>query len=172
MLETSKVLFFITSFDSSVRESVGLLLDSNRGLTTNWATVKEVCSRIDKRRDWKEKGSSSVGPVVEIRAEPTPTRAEVTRRWPELGPPPANIIAGPAGSAGLEELTRMVCDLQIAQARRSDEGQPRDRRPPAGQRCIWCDATGHTRRECADFGEALQSNVVYLSNGRVHASDT
>mgnify|MGYP000630293326 FL=1 len=172
VLETSKVLFFVTSFDSRVRESVGLLLETNRGLTTDWATVKEVCSRIDKRRDWKEKGSSSVGPAVEIRAKPTPTRVEVARRWPEIGPPPANIVAGPAGGAGLEELTRMVRDLQIAQARRSDEGQPRDRRPPANQRCVWCDATGHARRECADFGEALRSNVVYLSNGRVHASDT
>ena len=111
-------------------------------------------------------------PVVGIQAEPTPTRVEVARRWPELGPPPANIVAGPVGGAGLEELTRMVRDLQIAQARRSDEGPPCDRRPPAGQRCIWCDAFGHARRECKDFGEALRSNVVYLLNGRVHASDT
>ena len=37
---------------------------------------------------------------------------------------------------------------------------------------MWCDATGHARRECGDFGEVLKSNVVYLSNGRVHASDT
>ena len=116
MLETSKVLFFVTSFDSSVRESVGLLLETNR------ATVKEVCSRIDKRRDWKEKGSSSAGPAVGTRAEPTPTRVEAARRWPELGPPPGNMVAGP----GLEELTRMVRDLQIAQARRSDEGPSRD----------------------------------------------
>ena len=172
MLETSKVLFFVTSLHSLVQESVGLLLETNRGLTTDWATVKEVCSRIDKRRDWKEKGFSSVGPAVEIKAEPTLTRVEETRRWLELGPPSANIVAGPAGGAGQEELTRMVRDLQIAEARRSDEGQPCDRRPLANQRCVWCDATGHARRECADFGEALRSNVVYLSNDRVHASDT
>ena len=48
VLETSKVLFFVTSFDSRVRESVDLLLETNRGLTTDWAIVKEVCSRIDK----------------------------------------------------------------------------------------------------------------------------
>ena len=111
MLETSKVLFFVTSFDSRARESVGLLLETNRGLTTDWATVKEICSKIDKRRDWKEKGSLLVGPAVEIRAEPTPTRMEETKRWLELGPPPANIVAGPAGGAGLEELTRIVRDL-------------------------------------------------------------
>ena len=170
VLETSKVLVVVTSFDSRVRESVGLLLETNPGLTTYWATVKQVCRRIDKRRDWK--GSSPAGPAIEIRAEPRPTRMEETRRWLELGPPPENVVTGPTCGAALEELTRMVRDLQIAQARRSDEGQPRDQRPPANQRCVWCDATGHARRECADFGEALRSNVVYLSNGRVHASDT
>ena len=39
----------------------------------------------------------------------------------------------------------MVKDLQIAQARRDD---------------------------CGDFTEALRANVVYLWNGRVHASET
>ena len=68
MLEMSKVLFFVTSFDSPIRESVGLLLVTNHGLRTDWATVNEVCGRIDKRRDWKEKGSSPAEPTVEIRA--------------------------------------------------------------------------------------------------------
>ena len=63
----------------------------------------------------------SVGPAVEIKAEPTPTRMEETRRWLELGPPPANIVARPVGGAGLEELTRMVRDLHIVHAGRSDE---------------------------------------------------
>ena len=56
--------------------------------------------------------------------------------------------------------------------RTNKEGQLRDQRPPANQRCIWCDATGHARRDCTHLGEALRSNVVYLSNGRVDASDT
>ena len=114
MLETSKVLLFITSFNLRVRESMGLLLETNNGLTTDWATVKEVCDSIDKRRDWKEKGSSLAGRAVEIRAEPTPIRMEEKRRWLELGPPPENVVAGPTGTVRLEELTRMVCDLQIA----------------------------------------------------------
>ena len=51
MLETSKVLLFVTSFDCRVRESGGLLLETNNGLMTDWATVKGVCDKIDKRRD-------------------------------------------------------------------------------------------------------------------------
>ena len=71
-----------------------------------------------------------------------------------------------------EELTKMVQDLQIAQARIDSVGQSRDRRLQVDQRCMWCDMVGHTRRDCVDFTEALRSNVVYLRNGRVHASET
>ena len=66
----------------------------------------------------------------------------------------------------------MVKDLHIGQARRDDGEQARDRRPLAGKRCMWCDAIGHIRKDCGDFAEALRSNVVYLWEGRVHASET
>ena len=66
----------------------------------------------------------------------------------------------------------MVKDLQIAQARRDDGEHARDRRPPAGNRCLWCDAVGHVRKDCRDFAEAMRDNVVYLWNSRVHASET
>jgi hypothetical protein len=66
----------------------------------------------------------------------------------------------------------MVRDLQIAHARR-DGGEPvKDRKPPAGSRCLWCDAVGHARKDCRDFTEALRAKLVYLSNGRVHDCET
>ena len=37
---------------------------------------------------------------------------------------------------------------------------------------MWCDAVGHVRKDYGDFVEAMRANVVYLSNGRVHASET
>ena len=37
---------------------------------------------------------------------------------------------------------------------------------------MWCGVVGHTQRDCEDFTEALRSNVVYLRNGQVHASET
>ena len=37
---------------------------------------------------------------------------------------------------------------------------------------MWCDEVGHIRKDCGDFAEALRSRVVYLWEGRVHASDT
>ena len=114
MLDTSKVLLFVQSFDLLDRDNVGLLLETNDGLTVNRAVVKGVCGRIDKRRDWKEKGSSTIGSIVETRAEPAPTRTEETRRWLESSPAPTNVVVGPSGGATLEELTKMVHNLQIA----------------------------------------------------------
>ena len=64
----------------------------------------------------------------------------------------------------------MVRDLPIAQGRRDNGEQSRDRRTPGGQWCMWCDAVCHIRKECGDFAEALRTNVVYLWNARVHAS--
>jgi hypothetical protein len=77
------------------------------------------------------------------------------------------MVKGPSGEA-LEELTQMVRDLQIAQAQRDRGEQVRDRRPPVGNRCLWCDEVGHSPRDCRDFTEALRANVVYLSDGRVY----
>ena len=51
MLDTSKVLLFVKSFDLLDRDNVGLLLGTNDGLTVDWAMVKGVCLRIDKRKD-------------------------------------------------------------------------------------------------------------------------
>jgi hypothetical protein len=68
----------------------------------------------------------------------------------------------------LEELTQMVRDLQIEQARRDGGEHVRDRRPSAGNRCLWCDAVSQAWRDCREFAEAVRANVVYLSDRRVY----
>ena len=77
---------------------------------------------------------------------------------------PTDVVKGLSGGATLEELMMMVRDLQIAHAQRDSGGQSCDRRPLTDQRCMWCDAIGRVRRECAGFATALKSNVVYLWN--------
>ena len=74
VLDTSKVLLFVKSFDFLIRDNVGLLLETNEGLTVDLAMVKEVCGLIDKWRNWTYKGSSVVGPTAETRAELAPTQ--------------------------------------------------------------------------------------------------
>ena len=51
MLDTSKVLVFIKSVDEMDWEKVDLLLETDEGLTADWAVVKRVCGRFDERRD-------------------------------------------------------------------------------------------------------------------------
>ena len=81
--------------------------------------VKRVCDRFDKRREWSDEGPSVARPVMERRIKgPSPAQREVTRDWLETCSTPTNVVKGPSGGAALEELTQMVRDLQIAQARR------------------------------------------------------
>ena len=43
LLDTSRVLLFVKSVDERDREQVGLLLETDDGLTADWAVVKRVC---------------------------------------------------------------------------------------------------------------------------------
>jgi hypothetical protein len=117
--------------------------------------------------------SVGVGIATTKKAEAAPpTRREEARRWPDGGSTSTSTAEGSSGDSALEELTQMVRDLQIAHAQR-DGGEPvKDRKLPAGSRCLWCDAVGHARKDCRDFTEALRAKVVYLCNGRVHDCET
>jgi hypothetical protein len=135
--------------------------------------VKRVCGCFDKQRDWAEMESVGAGAATMKKVDVTPpARKEETRRWADGGSTSTSTAKGSSGDTALDELTQMVRDLQIAHARR-DRGKPvKDRKPPAGSRCLWCDAVGHARKDCRDFTEPIRAKVVYLSNGRVHDCET
>ena len=79
MDDTSQVLLFIKSVDTLDRDKVGLLLETDEGLTGDWAMVERVCSRFDKRHDCSDEGPSATGPVAGRKLEePVPTRTEET----------------------------------------------------------------------------------------------
>ena len=148
VLDTSRVLLFVKSVDERDREQVGSLLETEDGLMVDWTAVKRVYCRFDKRPEWADKGVTGAGPVAARKLEPAPqARREETREWLETGSASTGVIKGSSGGASLEELTRMVKDLQIAQARRDGGEQVRDRRPPAGKRCLWCDEVCHIRKD-------------------------
>ena len=52
VLDMSQVLLFVRSVNALVRKSVDPLLETNDGLTADWAVVERVCGRFDKRREW------------------------------------------------------------------------------------------------------------------------
>ena len=57
ILDTSRVLLFVKSVDERDREQVGSLLETEDGLTTDWAVVMRVCGRFDK---WQERTDNGV----------------------------------------------------------------------------------------------------------------
>ena len=82
ILDTSRVLLFVKSVDERVilfvksvderdQEQVGLLLETDDGLTADWAVVKRVCGRFDKRREWVDKGLTGAGSFAARKLEPT-----------------------------------------------------------------------------------------------------
>ena len=86
VLDTSRVLLFVKSVDAREREQVGLLLEIDDKLTADWAVVKRVCGRFDKRREWVDKGTMGAGSVSARTLEvPLPARREETRDWLETG---------------------------------------------------------------------------------------
>mgnify|MGYP000090671109 FL=1 len=48
VLDTSCVLLFVKFVDVRDREQVDLLLETDDGLTADWAVVKRVCGRFEK----------------------------------------------------------------------------------------------------------------------------
>ena len=98
VLDTSRVLLFVKAVDALDREKVGLLLETDEGLTTDWAVVKGVCSRFDKRQEWSDEGSSAARPVPARQfEEPSPARKEETRSWLETGSASSDVVKGPSG---------------------------------------------------------------------------
>ncbi|MCO5603230.1 hypothetical protein L7F22_057377 [Adiantum nelumboides] len=39
-------------------------------------------------------------------------------------------------------------------------------------RCIWCDSTDHTRRDCDGFSDALRKDVVFFKDDKIHFRET
>ena len=93
----------------------------NDGLTADCAVMKRVCACFDKRREWSDEGSSATRLVPTRKLDESvlvPAGKEETRSWLETGSALSGMVKGPSGGAALEELTQMVRDLQIVQARR------------------------------------------------------
>ena len=113
MLDTSKVLLFNKSIDSLDCEKVSLLLGTDEGFTTDWAMVKGIYTCFHKQRESND-GGLSTDPTTRRIAEEVLTQPNDARRRTDLGLVPTNMVEGPPGGVELEELTKMVGDLQIA----------------------------------------------------------
>ena len=115
VLDTSKVLLFINSVDPLYREKVGLFLEIDDGLTIDWAVVKRVCSRFDKRREWNDAGPLATGGIDSEMVERNMKVAQVWCGSDRRGQGPIQgRNSGRANEDGARSLDR--------QARRDGEG--------------------------------------------------
>ena len=79
---------------------MGLLLETEDGLTANWAAVKRVYGRFDKPQEWANRGATVACPVTARKLEPTPqARREETRDWLETGSASTGMVKGSFGGA-------------------------------------------------------------------------
>ena len=76
--------------------------------------VKNVYNHFDKQREWNDAGSSSAGLTSGRMTGEVPTRSDKTRRRLKSGPTPTNVVDNSSEGAVLEELMKIVCNLQIA----------------------------------------------------------
>ena len=98
VLDTSRVLLFVKFVDVRDREQVDLLLETDDGLTADWAVMKRVCGCFDKQREWVDKGSTGAGAVAARKLEgPPPARMGETRDWLETGSTSTSVVKGPSG---------------------------------------------------------------------------
>ena len=100
VLDTSRVLLFVKAMDTLDREKVGLLLEIDEGLTADWAIVRRVCGRFDKRRKCSNEGPLASGLVPARKLEELvsgPVGKEETRRWLETGSASSSVVKGPSG---------------------------------------------------------------------------
>ncbi|KAL2641281.1 hypothetical protein R1flu_008868 [Riccia fluitans] len=76
----------------------------------------------------------------------------------------------------MDELLKGMRDLSIKFSRLKDKkigGEGRfGTRQAWIQRCIWCDAQEHVRRDCEDFQENLWQGVIFWKEGEIALRDT
>ena len=95
---------------SSRNDSRGLLLETDEGLMIDSAMVKRVYIVVSTNNG---NGMMLVGLTTSGGTTgDIPTRSDKTRRWLESGPIPTNVVEGPTKGTTLEELSKMVRDLQ------------------------------------------------------------
>ncbi|KAL3680994.1 hypothetical protein R1sor_023950 [Riccia sorocarpa] len=75
----------------------------------------------------------------------------------------------------MDELLKGMRDLSLKFSqleKKKTVGDGRPARQAWVQRCIWCDAPEHARKDCADFQETLRQGVVFWKDGKIALRDT
>jgi len=159
--------------------------DAIKAFILTEAQTEQTMSVYDSERSVREHGGSASRVVTTpsatlvptpvptpVRIVPTPVASPAPTPTPAPAPPAPSTVPDP-----IVELTKQFSRLALAMEANM-QGRPPATNSPAvnasnapGSRprqCMWCDSVDHTRRECAEFKEALRSQRVALNErGRV-----
>mgnify|MGYP000300034904 CR=1 FL=1 len=97
----SKVFLFLKAIDIKEWRDLGLLLENEDGLISDWAAVKRACGRFDKCRQWDNK--PIMGTVTPIGQQTYNERQE-----PQMIRPRNDVAVGPTSGPTIEELAEML----------------------------------------------------------------
>ncbi|KAL3687049.1 hypothetical protein R1sor_013358 [Riccia sorocarpa] len=170
LLGVNKTDLFLRAVQPELQEKLEVRLDdktTESGLTADWEKVKEEVLQLAKRelakRELKNERMSvrRFVPAVPIVQEPMAAQ-----------PRP---VVQKKDDTSMDELLKGMRDLSLKFSQLEEKKTGGDGRPARQawvQRCIWCDAPEHARRDCADFQETLRQGVVFWKDGKIALRDT
>ena len=170
LLQSEKVDLFVRAADKSFRKDITILLEdrtSTTGLVSNWAEVPEACRVLRRRALRMEDGYDN---RIKTIARENPKQDSGTR---------TDVGKGKEPESAINELIKGMRDLQL-KFTKLEKGESSSVRQKLNEgekgefirRCIWCDSTEHQKRDCQSHKEALERNVIFYQNGRIHSSET
>ena len=121
------------------REKMYLLFENDDELTRNWAIVKMLCNRFNKLQQLHDVTSSTHQVLIERGPyDMEDTKTMERRGWTNVKPRlTTNVVDRLARGSSIDDLTKMVRDLQIGEAK-SDHGHPpQDQQPTFVRRSVW-----------------------------------
>uniref|UniRef100_A9U601 Predicted protein n=1 Tax=Physcomitrium patens TaxID=3218 RepID=A9U601_PHYPA len=158
-LEPNKVDLFLQAADGELQGKLELLLEDkeeDEGLTTKWKNVEDAMGLLTKRKRRKDRSNipkTVQAPKAPIRITP-PTMPTVQ---------PSTSLSKKADME-MEEIIREMRDLQIKLARLEENTSTNNSKNISKQgyveRCIWCDDTSHTRKDCNEFNNMIRQGII------------
>lgn len=73
---------------------------------------------------------------------------------------------------GIQELNLNLKSVKFEGRTGGDPRQRGEAHPGGTDRCIWCDSSDHMRKDCDEFNDAYNKNVVFWKDKKIHLTET
>ena len=173
-LSWQKVALFLQAVDKRYRKELELMLEvpnTEDGITADWNEVTNACNKFMKRMQ------RNVA-MIQIPHVGITNRLEQNIEVQRLGREPSHeMVHQPREMTGikseslLDDLVQSMKDLTIKVAK-LENGQTSRSREPFRPRCMWCDSLEHRLRDCDEYKDMENRDLVYWKNGKIYLTET